>query len=89
MTIVGMHAHVRDRVHGGGGGGPWNGPRAAMKIAKGAKMSVLLRCAYLHLISAVDLLQIRSLSNAHFAQVRCTTCSAYPCCTRWTRTGAA
>ena len=34
MTIVGMHSHLRDRVYGGGGGS-WDGPRAAVKIAKG------------------------------------------------------
>ena len=41
MTILGMHAHVRDRVHGGGGR-PWDGPRAAVKIAKGERMTVAL-----------------------------------------------
>ena len=38
MSRVGMHAYVRDRGHGGGGGGgrvPGDGPRTAVKIAKG------------------------------------------------------
>ena len=41
MSSIGIHAYVRDRAHGGGGG-PGDGPRNAVKITKGKTFQLLL-----------------------------------------------